>query len=248
MHRRFAAFVRSLAVLATLVAATAAPAADPSKVYRIAFPTAETGFDPARVSDLYSNTVNEAIFERLLTYDYLARPAKLVPMVADAMPEVTGDGQVYTFRIRKGVHFTPDPAFKGRKRELVAGDFAYTIKRHADPKNRSPWAFMIERKIAGLDALIEQAKKTGKFDYDAKIPGLETPDPHTLVVRLVAPDYLFNYTVAHVPFGAMAREVVETYGADIGAHPVGTGPYVLKEWKRASRIVLEANPDYRGFT
>jgi ABC-type transport system substrate-binding protein len=248
MHRRFAAFVRSLAVLATLVAATAAPAADPSKVYRIAFPTAETGFDPARVSDLYSNTVNEAIFERLLTYDYLARPAKLVPMVADAMPEVTGDGQVYTFRIRKGVHFTPDPAFKGRKRELVAGDFAYTIKRHADPKNRSPWAFMIERKIAGLDALIEQAKKTGKFDYDAKIPGLETPDPHTLVVRLVAPDYLFNYTVAHVPFGAMAREVVETYGADIGAHPVGTGPYVLKEWKRASRIVLEANPDHRGFT
>ena len=107
---------------------------------------------------------------------------------------------------------------------------------------------MVERKIAGLDALIEQAKKTGTFDYDAKIPGLETPDPHTLVVRLVAPDYLFNYTVAHVPFGAMAREVVEAYGADIGAHPVGTGPYVLKEWKRASRIVLEANPDYRGFT
>ena len=248
MHRRFAKLVRSLAVLVALVAATAAPAADPSKVYRISFPTAETGFDPARVSDLYSNTVNEAIFERLLTYDYLARPAKLVPLVAEAMPQVTENGRVYTFRIRRGIHFTPDPAFKGRKRELVAADFAYTIKRHADPKNRSPWAFMVEGRIAGLDVLIEQAKKTGRFDYDAKIPGIETPDPYTLVIRLGAPDYLFNYTVAHAPYGAIAREVVEAYGEDIGAHPVGTGPYVLKEWKRASRIVLEANPDYRGFT
>ena len=248
MNRRFATLIRGFAAAVALAAAASAPAADPSKVYRIAFPVAETSFDPARVSDLYSNTVNEAIFERLLTYDYLARPAKLVPMVAEDMPQVAGNGQVYTFRIRKGIHFTPDPAFKGRKRELVAADFAYTIKRHADPRNRSPWAFMIEGKIAGLDALIEQAKKTGKFDYDAKIPGLETPDPHTLVVRLVAPDYLFNYTVAHIPFGAMSREVVEAYGDDIGAHPVGTGPYVLKEWKRASRIVLEANPDHRGFT
>jgi ABC-type transport system substrate-binding protein len=247
MYRQFAKLVRSLVALVASLPATAAPPRT-GEGLRIAFPTAETGFDPARVSDLYSNTINEAIFERLLTYDYLARPAKLVPMIAEAMPQVTGNGQVYTFRIRKGVHFTPDPAFKGRKRELVAGDFAYAIKRQADPKNRSPWAFMVERKIAGLDALIEQAKKTGKFDYEANIPGLETPDPHTLVVRLVAPDYLFNYTVAHVPFGAMAREVVEAYGVDIGAHPVGTGPYVLKEWKRASRIVLEANPDYRGFT
>jgi len=248
MHRRFVTLVRSFAAVVALAAASAAPAADLSKVYRIAFPTAETGFDPARVSDLYSNTVNEAIFERLLTYDYLARPAKLVPLAAEAMPQVTDNGRTYTFRIRKGIHYTPDPAFKGRKRELVAGDFAYVIKRHADPKNRSPWAFMVEGRIAGLDDAIAQARKSGRFDYDAKIPGLETPDPYTLVIRLVAPDYLFNYTVAHVPYGAMAREVVEAYGDDIGAHPVGTGPYVLKEWKRASRIVLEANPDFRGFT
>ena len=248
MRRRFATLAGWILAALAFAAAAPATAADPSKVYRIAFPVAETGFDPARVSDLYSNTVNEAIFERLLTYDYLARPAKLVPLVAEAMPQVTDNGRVYTFRLRKGIFYTPDPAFKGKPRELVAGDFAYVIKRHADPKNRSPWAFMVEGKIEGLDALVAQAKKTGKFDYDAKIPGLETPDPHTLVVRLVAPDYLFNYTVAHVPYGAMAREVVEAYGDDIGAHPVGTGPYVLAEWKRASRIVLEANPAYRGFT
>ena len=145
-------FAALLALAATLPAAVAA---DPSKVYRIAFPVAETSFDPARVSDLYSNTVNEAIFERLLTYDYLARPSKLVPMVAEAMPTVTDGGRTYTFKLRKGIYYTPDPAFKGAKRELVAGDFAYAIKRHADPKNRSPWAFMVEGHVAGLDALIE---------------------------------------------------------------------------------------------
>src|SRR5512132_2701476 len=104
--------------LATLALAIAISAggdvlakADPSKVIRWYFPTGETGFDPCRVTDLYSNTVNEAIFERLLTYDYLARPAKLVPMAAEGMPEVTDDGRTYTFRLRKGVYFSPDPAF-----------------------------------------------------------------------------------------------------------------------------------------
>jgi len=249
MNRRFVALARALVAAAVALSATAVPAADMSKVYRVAFPVAETSFDPARVSDLYSNTINEAIFDRLLTYDYLARPAKLVPMAAEAMPAVTDNGRTYTYKLRKGIYFTPDPAFKGKKRELVAADFAYIIKRHADPKNRSPWAFMVEGKIEGLDALIAQAKKSGTFDYDAKLRGLETPDPYTLVVRLTTPDYLFNYTAAHIPYGAMAREVVEAYGQeDVGGHPVGTGPYMLKEWKRASRIVLEANPDYRGFT
>src|SRR5574337_744110 len=79
--------IRVAAALATCLVATLviglvvapAQAADPAKVLRIAFPVAETGFDPAKVSDLYSSIVIEAIFERLYTYDYLARPVKIVP-------------------------------------------------------------------------------------------------------------------------------------------------------------------------
>ena len=234
-------------VVALLIAASAF-AADPGKVLRIAFPVAETGFDPVRVSDLYSNTVNEAIFERLLTYDYLARPAKLIPMTAEAMPEVTDGGRTYLLHLKRGIYFTPDPAFKGQRRELVAEDYVYTFKRFADPKNRSPWAFMIEGHIEGLDEQIEAAKKTGKFDYDATIPGMVALDKYTLRFKLKAVDYLFPYTLAHIPFGAVAREVVEAYGDDVQAHPVGTGPYTLKEWRRAARIVLEANAAYRKTT
>jgi ABC-type transport system substrate-binding protein len=239
--------IRALIGIVGLLAACAAVAADSAKLLRIAFPAQETGFDPVRVSDSYSNEVNEAIFDRLLTYDYLARPAKLVPMAAETMPEISDNGRTYLFKIRRGIYFTPDPAFRGQKRELIAEDFVYAFKRFADPKNRSPWAWMIEGKIEGLDAQIEAAKKSGAFDYAKTIPGLVALDKYTLRFKLTSPDYLFLYTAAHVPFGAVAREVVEAYGDDVQAHPVGTGPYMLKEWKRAAKIILEANPDYRGF-
>ena len=98
--------------LVALLIAVSAWAADSGKVLRIAFPVAETGFDPVRVSDLYSNVVNEAIFERLLTYDYLARPAKLVPQTAEAMPEVSDGGRTYVLHLKRGIYFAPDPAFK----------------------------------------------------------------------------------------------------------------------------------------
>ena len=109
------------------------------------------------------------------------------------MPEVTENGRVYTYRIRKGIHFTPDPAFKGAKRELTAQDFIYSFMRFVDPKIRSPYAFLVEGKIEGLDALAAKAKETGKFDYDAKIPGMEAVDRYTLRFRLEQNDYNFPY-------------------------------------------------------
>src|SRR5206468_9857003 len=129
-------------------------------------------------------------------------------------------------------------------------DFAYSLKRLIDPKIRGPWAWLIEGKIVGLDALAEQAKKTGKFDYDAKIAGFELPDRYTLRIHLNDTDYNMPYVLAHEPTSAVAREVIEKYADEAGramANPVGTGPYVLKQWIRSSKIVLEANPDYRGF-
>ena len=246
MNRR--SFSRSISVSALLALALTATsgAADMSKTLRVTFQVAETGFDPARVSDYYSGTIIEAIFEPLLTYDYLARPAKLVPNTTEALPEITDNGKTYTFRIRKNIYFTPDPAFKGKKRELTAEDYVYTIKRFFDPKNRSQYAFLFEGKIVGLDELAAQAKKTGRFDYDAKVPGLEVPDRYTLRVHLKQVDFSFPHIVAFTATGAVAREVIELYGDDTHSHPVGTGPYRLKQYTRSSKIVLEANPEFRG--
>ena len=243
----------TLVVFAAMCAAlpVAAGTADMSKVIRHVFPVAETGFDPAAAQDLYSGTIEQAIFETLLTYDYLARPAKVIPLTAEAMPTITDDGKTYTIKLRKGIYFTPDPAFKGKKRELVADDYAYALKRLIDPRTRSPWAWLVEGKIVGLDALADAAKKTGKFDYAAKIAGLETPDRYTLRIRLNDTDYNLPYVLAHEPTSAVAHEVINAYADEAGramSNPVGTGPYVLKEWVRSSKIVLEANPDFRGLT
>ncbi|HYC37277.1 MAG TPA: ABC transporter substrate-binding protein [Usitatibacter sp.] len=221
-------------------------AADPDKVLRFAFQIAEATFDPAIYQDQYSSMVVDHILDPMLTYDYLARPVKLVPNTLDAMPEVSADGLTYTFRVRKGIYFTPHPAFKGKPRELVAADYAYSILRFFDPKVKSPNLYLIENRILGLDEAHQRALRDGKpFDYDAAYPGLQVLDRHSLRIRLKAPDYTLLYNLAQTNFGAVAREVAELYGDDIGSHPVGTGPYLLKHWTRGHRIVLEANPGFR---
>jgi ABC-type transport system substrate-binding protein len=238
----------ALLLLALACVIGVAHAADPRKVAHLVLISDPPGFDPAGPTDVYAAAIEEAIFDRLLTYDFLARPPKLVPMAAAAMPEVTDGGRTYTVRIKPGIYFSPDPAFKGAKRELIAQDFAYSVMRFVDPKMRSPYAFLFRGKLVGLDALAEPVKSRGTFNYDARVPGLEVIDRYTIRYRLNEPDFTFAYVLAHGSYGAMAREVVETYGAEIAAHPVGSGPYVLKQWVPGSKVVLEANPDYRGFT
>ena len=95
--------LRSLWVAVLVVAAAIAPPAaaqaDPNKVLHVAFPIAETGFDPQAAGDLYSNHVIRAIFDTAYTYDYLARPLKLVPNTAVSLPQISADGRVWTMRI-----------------------------------------------------------------------------------------------------------------------------------------------------
>ena len=231
-----------------IAAPTVSNPADPTKVIRWAIEAPDDGFDMVKTFNYYSGTVSEAIFETLLTYDYLARPAKLIPGTAEAMPEISNSGPTYVFHIKKGIYFAPDPAFKGIRRELTANDYAYTFKRFLDPQNRSPSANILEGKIVGLDELVKQAKKAGKFDYAAPVEGLQTPDRYTLKITLNEPDYDFLYVMAYSSFGGMAKEVIDFYGQQTQQHPVGTGAYMLSQYVPRSKIVLVANPEYRGYT
>lgn len=95
--------------------------------------------------------------------------------------------------------------------------------------------------------MVEQANKTGRFNYDAKIEGVKALDKYTIQFKLTQPDYNFPYILAYSTFGATAREVVEYYKDQLGTHPVGTGPYMLSRYLPRSKIELIANPDYRGF-
>jgi ABC-type transport system substrate-binding protein len=240
--------VIAVGALAAGTCASPAVAVEAAKTLRVVFSIAETSFDPQFASDAASDGIIANIYEAMLDYDYLARPVKLVPRTLEAMPTIEDGGRTYICRIRKGIFFTPDPAFKGKPRELTAADQAYGLKRLLDPAVKSPWAWLVEGKVIGSDEARAKAAKNGKFDYDAPLAGLEVVDRYTLRIRLKEPDLRFVYALAVPNTAAVAREVVDAYGLDFGAHPVGTGPYVLGEYKRSSKIVLIANPGYREAT
>ncbi|MCK6434257.1 MAG: ABC transporter substrate-binding protein [Aquabacterium sp.] len=238
-----------LALACTALLALPWPAAAQApKVLRYAFPVAETGFDPAQISDLYSRTVAAGIFEAPLTYDYLARPARIVPQTAAALPEITDEGRRFVFRIRPGIRFADDPAFGGRPRELTAADYVYSIKRHYDPQFKSPSLFQLENaKILGLSELRRRAIASKQpFPYDTEVEGARALDRYTFEVRLGAPAPRFHQVFADgAVMGAVAREVIEAYPGKAMEHPVGTGPFRLAQWRRSSLIVLERNAQYR---
>jgi ABC-type transport system substrate-binding protein len=229
-----------------------APVSETKKVLRVAFRVAETSFDPAKINDAYSRQITPHIFEALYQYDHLARPTKIKPLLAAAMPEVSNDFRTWTVKVRPGIFFASDEAFKGKPREVTAQDFVYAFQRIADPANKSPnWAYLdAQAGFIGL-AEIRKAALDGRkpFDFDAPVDGLRALDRYTVQFKLKESRPRFLETLASSDlFGAQAREVVEFYGDNIDAHPVGTGPFRLKQWRRSSLIVLEKSPDYRGET
>ena len=235
------------ALLAAAGGSHAAPVDSP-KTLRYAFRTAETSFDPAYITDLYSRVVAANMFDAPLEFEFLANPVRLRPNTLAEMPEISADFKTFTFRLKRGIYFADDPAFKGHKRELTAADYVYSLKRHYDPRWKSGNLYVLESaRLLGLSELRREliaAKKP--FDYDRPVEGAKALDRYTFQIRTATPNprLLYMFSDASV-LGAVAREVVELYGDKTGEHPVGTGPFRLAQWQRSARIVLERNPNYR---
>ncbi|MBB5202711.1 ABC-type transport system substrate-binding protein [Inhella inkyongensis] len=243
-------WMQSVAVAVALVVSLGAQAqeAGAKKTLRYSFRVAETGFDPAKINDLYSRTITPHIFEALVTYDHLARPVKLKALTAVELPTPNADFTVWTAKIRPGIYFQDAPAFGGKPRELVAADYAYSFKRFADPKNAAPaWTTVEAWGLTGLLVARERAIKTKQpFDYDAPMAGLQVLDRYTLRIQLDQPNPRFLQEIALSDiFGAVAREVIEADPETTMERPVGTGPFKLMQWRRGSFIALERNPGYR---
>lgn len=201
--------------------------------------------DPAMADDLYTNEAISLIYEGLVEYEYLKRPHQLRPLIAEAMPTVSKDGLVYTFKIKKGVKFTDSAHFAGGKgREVVAKDFVYSFLRIADPKINSGGFWIFDGKIKGLNEWREKNKTAEKVDYDNGPEGFKALDDSTLQITLVNPYPQLLYVLAMGYGFVVPREVVEKEGNDFGNKPVGTGPYVLERWMRGSKITYVKNPAY----
>ncbi len=239
------------------------PERDPHTLFA-SYYTNIPSMDPPRISDVAGSEVSGYVFETLFNYDYYKRPHTLIPELAAALPQTSADGRTVTIRIKKGIHFfdpwggiptwesVQDTSGKvvGRKGpEVTANDFLYAWKRLSNFHLDSQWyAAMFEGKVVGVEDFREHTKKVSKdeVDYDRAIEGFQSPDRYTIVVKLNKPFPQLAYNLGHLPAAPISREAVEAYKDDIKFKPVGTGPYYLAEHRPEERIVMEANPLYRG--
>ncbi len=242
MKTRLSRHLGALAMALALAVASAAFGADPNKMLRVASFDIET-LDPQRINDDPSSQVAAAIFEGLYDWSYLGTPPHIVAVSATALPEISDGGRTWTMRLEPGIRFTDDPAFGGKPRELVAEDIVYSMKRALDPTLKRGGNAAVTDVVVGARAVVETAEKKGRFDYDQVIEGLRAIDRYTVQIRLAQPNYPVIESFVTTP--AVAREVIEAANGDARTRPVGTGPYVLREWLQGSRVVLEANPHYR---
>ena len=235
--------------LVVVIACTAfwATGAHAIKTLNLAVNAAESTFDPAASDDIPSSDLIVMMIEPPLQYDYFARPVALASRTSDLIESST-DGKSFTLRVKPGIFFTPDAAFNGKPRELVAADYVYSFTRLLDPKVASPYYYLFENRLLGAGVARKDAEITGRFNYDAEITGLRALDRYTFRVELNKPDFEFVYNFTTTPFAAVAREVIEKYRNEqnrVREHPVGTGPFMLGQWQRSSKIELIRNPGYR---
>jgi len=201
--------------------------------------------DPVTAGDVSSSLAIARICEGLVEYDYLARPYKIVPLLAESMPEISADELTYTFKLRKGIYFHDDPCFpNGKGREMVAEDFIYSFKRLADVKNASSGFWIFNNRIVGINDFYEASKGSEPTDYGMEIAGLKALDHYTLQIHLTEPyPQLLNVLTMHYAF-VVPREAVEDPNKVFSMHPVGTGPFELVSWRRNSRIEFVRSPKW----
>ena len=235
-----------------LAGGSAVLAADAPRTLHVAFPVAETGFDPQAIGDTYSDAVCLSIFDPLYRYDYFARPVVLEPNTADGLPEITDGGRTYTIKVKRGIFFAADPAFNGKKRELTARGLR--LQHQACLRSESPLVLAVHvranaRRTRRVRSSARASQASSTTTKRSRVS--QALDRYTLRIRFKQPDYVFKWWLTTSSFAAVAREVVEKYQDDshrVMENPVGTGPYRLKSWTRGQRIVLEANPDFRNET
>jgi len=252
-------FRRAGSVAAALCVALAGgcrPGGEPGNVYRGALIANLKTFDPAQASDSYSNQSQFQVYEALYEYKYLARPYAIQPCLASSLPEISADGRVYTIHVRTDIEFQDDPAFPGGKgRRITAHDFVYSIKRLVDVRTQTYGWWIFDGKVVGLNEFRSASEKLPAFPdsvhpalYNQEVAGLRALDDSTVRIELTRPFPYFQYILA-MPYAALvAHEAVDHYGPEFLNHPVGTGPYLLKEWRRGLRLTFVKNPKYHhGF-
>jgi oligopeptide transport system substrate-binding protein len=240
-----------LFVVGVGVSLTFTPARDPHTLYVVEI-AALKSLDPAEANDEPSALILGEIYECLYNYEYGVRPYTLFPELAAAMPEYSPDNTQMTIRLRKGIHFY-DPQKKvwpdGVGPEIKARDVIYSFKRICDFNQASPnYSAVFQGQIVGLEDWWDYTKSVGSagIDWDKPVKGFQILDDYTIRIIMPQPNPQMIYNLAAMWTGVVSHDAVNYWKDDFRFHPTGSGSYCMIEYLREQRMILEANPIYRG--
>ena len=189
-------------------------------------PAEIVNLDPAFARDQAHIWVCNLLYNGLVKLD---DSLHIKPCIAKRW-KISDGGKVYTFFLRNDVYFHNDPVFKGKKRKVTAADFVYSFRRLVNPKTASPGSWVFDN-VADTNG--------GK--------AFEAINDTTLKITLKRPFPPFLGILTMKYCSVIPHEAVQFYGQDFRKHPVGTGPFFLKNWVENVQMVLQKNPDYFEF-
>jgi oligopeptide transport system substrate-binding protein len=199
------------------------------------------GMFPLSLVQAASHRIASQVYEGLVRFD--PNDLGIQPSLA-ASWSVDPTGTVYTFQLREGVRFHDDPCFPGGKgREMRASDVLKCFTALCSPGEQNQMFWLFQDRVVGANAhygaLLRGATSEG-------VKGLETLDDHTVRITLTNPWPGFLYVLAHQGCWIYPEELVAHHGAQAAWHPVGTGPFRLKTFRRGESLILERHPEYWG--
>lgn len=183
-----------------------------------------TTLDPALIVDVTGGLIAAKLFNGLVRLD---EKLNVIPDIAERW-EIKGRGTEYLFFLKHNVKFL-------NNREVTAYDIKYSFKRILDPGGRSPNSWVLDKILGAREYM------SGRV---ADVEGLEVKDRYTLKIKLVKPFSPFLNLLTMTAAYIVPEEEVKRWGPDFATHPVGSGPFRLKEWRHNNRLTLEKNGDY----
>lgn len=197
------------------------------------------GLFPLGLTQLASHRIGAQVFDGLVRFDQ--QELSVRPALAESW-QVDPTGTVYTFKLREGVVFHDDPCFAdGKGRPVEASDVLNCFVRLCTmgPENQMFWLF--QDRVLGANA---QMAASLHGEPLPGVKGLEAPDARTVRITLVNPWSGFLQVLAHHGCWIWPQEALDRYGENVAWHPVGTGAFRVRSFKRGEALILERNARY----
>lgn len=244
MLKKLSSFFIFILLLLALVSGCSKYDPIKNKTLRIALTSEVSTMDPVNSYDNVSGSVIYNVYEQLYEYHYLNRPYELKPLLAESMPKIENQGKRYVIKLKKNIRYHDHPAFQGKVRTVKADDFITEIKRLSfTPLNSTGW-WIIDGVITGINEFKKNVGNDFQKLKSTSIAGVSAPDDFTLIIDLTQPSPQFIYKLAMSFMSPVPMEVVEFEKNDLGARPVGTGPFSITKIDPAKEIVLTRNVNY----